>query len=334
MMSYEEIIKELKSGTYRPIYFLMGEEPYFIDVISDYIAKHALSEADKGFNQIVMYGKDTDAIGITHAARKYPMMAQRQVVIVKEAQNIKEIEDLATYVEKPLNSTILVICYKYKSLDKRKKLGKLVEKSGVLFESKKLYDNQIPKWIEGYAKSIGLSLDAKATLLLAEFLGSDLSGIVSSIEKLKVAVPQGTGVITADLIERNIGFSKDYNNFELQNALTNRDILKASKIVKAFSQNIKANPLQLTIVTLFGFFQKLLAYHYLPDKSQGAVASALKINPYFVKDYATAAKQYNARKVVQVISLLRQYDMKSKGFESASTDGGELLSELIFKIMH
>ena len=333
MMSYEEIIKELKSGTYRPIYFLMGEEPYFIDVISDYIAKHALSEADKGFNQIVMYGKDTDAVGITHAARKYPMMAQRQVVIIKEAQNIKDIEDLATYVEKPLNSTILVVCYKYKSLDKRKKLGKLVEKNGVLFESKKLYDNKIPQWIEGYAKSIGITLDTKAVSLLAEFLGSDLSGIVSSIEKLKVAVPQG-GLITADLIERNIGFSKDYNNFELQNAIINLDVLKATKIVKAFSQNIKANPIQVTIVTLFGFFQKLLAYHYLPDKSQGAVASALKINPYFVKDYTLAAKHYNGRKVVQVISLLRQYDMKSKGFESTSTEGGELLSELIFKIMH
>lgn len=333
-MSYEEIIKELKNGTYRSIYFLMGEEPYFIDAISDYIAQNALSDADKGFNQLIMYGKDTDVTGIIHVARKYPMMAQRQVVIVREAQNIKEIEDLVTYVDKPLNSTILVVCYKYKTLDKRKKLGKLVEKNGVLFESKKLYDNQLPKWIEGHAKSIGITLDAKAVLLLAEFLGSDLSAIVSSLEKLKVAVPKDVKLVTADLIERNIGFSKDYNNFELQNAIINRDVLKATRIVKAFSQNIKANPIQVTIVTLFGFFQKLLAYHYLPDKSQSSVASALKINPFFVKDYVMAAKNYNGRKVVQAISLLREYDMKSKGFESASTDGGELLTELVFKIMH
>ena len=334
MMSYDEITKELKSGTYRPIYFLMGDEPYFIDVICDYIAKNALSEADKGFNQLVMYGKDTDPVTITHAARKYPMMAQRQVVIVKEAQNIKDIEELSTYVEKPLLSTILVICYKYKTLDKRKKLGKLVEKAGVLFESKKLYDNQVPKWIESYAKSIGISLNPKAILLLAEFIGSDLSAIVSSIEKLKVAVPKETKTITPDLVEYNIGFSKDYNNFELQNAIINRDVLKATKIVKAFSQNMKANPIQVTIVTLFGFFQKLMIYHYLPDKSQSSAASALKVGPYFVKDYETAARNYNARRVVRIISLLREFDMKSKGFESTNTDGGELLTQLIFKIMH
>lgn len=334
MMSYDEITKELKKGIYRPIYFLMGDEPYFIDLICDYIAKNALSEADKGFNQLIMYGKDTDTLGIIHAARKYPMMAQRQVVIVKEAQNIKEIEDLTAYAENPLNSTILVVCYKYKTLDKRKKLSKLVEQTGVLFESKKLYENQVPKWIEAYAKSIGVSLEAKAVLLLAEFLGNDLSGIVLSIEKLKVAVPKDVKTITADLIEYNIGFSKDYNNFELQSAVVNRDVLKATKIVRAFAKNTKANPIQVTIVTLFGFFQKLMVYHYLPDKSQPSVASALKIGPYFVKEYETAARNYNARKVVKIISLLREFDMKSKGFGSPTTDGGELLSELIFKIMH
>lgn len=333
-MSYEEILKELKTGTYRPIYFLMGEEPYYIDVISDYIAQNALSESEKGFNQLVMYGKDTDATNVIHSARRYPMMAQRQVVIVKEAQNLKDIDLLENYALNPLNSTVLVICYKYKSYDKRKKLIKLVEINGVVLETKKLYDNQIPKWIEGYAKSQGIALNDKATLLLAEFIGSDLSAIVSAVTKLKVAVPQDVKEITPELIEKNIGFSKEYNNFELQSAIINKDHLKAVKIVRYFALNPKSNSIQASIAVLFGFFQKLMAFHYLPDKSQSAAASALKVNPYFIKDYMTGAKNYNARKAMSVISLLRDYDMKSKGFESPAVSDAELLNEMIFKIIY
>lgn len=334
-MNYADILKELKSGVYRPIYFLMGDEPYFIDVISDYIIANALPEADRGFNQLVMYGKDLDVMAIIHAARKYPMMARRQLVVIREAQNIKDIEELSVYAEKPLESTILVVCYKYKSLDKRRKLGKLVEKNGVLFESKKLYDNQLPKWIEDYSKSAGLNLDSKSVMLLAEFIGSDLSALVLAIDKLKVVVPADIKVVTADVIEKNIGFSKDFNNFELQSAIINRDILKANRIVKYFAANPKSNPIQATVVILFNFFQKVLAYHYLPNKSSDvAVAAELKITPYFVKDYAKAAQTYGGRKVVNIISLLREYDMKSKGFGSVSVPDGELLAELVYKIMH
>lgn len=312
----------------------MGEEAYYIDAISDYIAANALSEADKGFNQLIMYGRDLEVPAIIHAARKYPMMAQRQVVIIKEAQNIKDIEDLAIYAENPLQSTILVVCYKYKSLDKRRKLHKLVEKNGVLFESKKIYENQLPRWINDHAKSVGVTLDDKATYILAEFLGSDLSAIVSSIDKLKVAIPTNVKVITADHIEKNIGFSKDYNSFELQKAIAEKNILKANRIVKAFSSNPKANPIQLNIVTIFNFFQKLLAYHYLPNKTESIVASELKIAPFFVKEYAAAARNYNARKILTIISLLREFDMRSKGFDYPTTEDGELLSELVFRIMH
>lgn len=333
-MTFEQILKELKSGQYRPIYFLMGDEPYFIDEITNYISKNVLSEEEKGFNQTTLYGKDVDATAVIHAARRYPMMSQHQVIIVKEAQNIKDIEMLAHYADNPLTSTILVVNYKYKTLDKRKKLYKSIGKAGILFESKKLYDNQIPTWISSFLKSKGFSIDPKASALLAEFLGSDLSKITHEIDKLEIALGEGVKQITAAHIEQNIGISKDYNNFELQKAVLSKDVSKANKIILAFGKNPKDHPIQVTISTLFGYFQKLLAYYYLPDKSKMAVATALKINPFFVSDYVTGARYYNARKVIDVIDLLRTYDMKSKGFDSPTTDSGELLKELIFKIMH
>lgn len=332
-MSFDEIMKELKRGIYRPVYILMGDEPYFIDQISDYIAQNALSEADKGFNQLVMYGKDCDVIQIVHAARRFPMMAQRQLVMVREAQNVKELEELYVYVEKPLASTILVICYKYKTLDKRKKILRATDQQGVVFESKTLYDNKVGSWIEELVQGMGYAIDPIAVALLTEYLGSDLSNIKSSIEKLKVAVGEGVQRFTPEHIAQNIGISKDYNNFELVNAIGQRNALKANQIILAFAKNPSGNPVTLTISTLFGFFQKLLVLHYLPDKSQGSVASTLKISPFFAKDYMAAAKLYSARKVVQNIALLREYDMKSKGFESPTTSGEELLKELVFKLM-
>lgn len=312
----------------------MGDEGYFIDQITNYIAKNVLTEEEKGFNQTILYGKDVEAEDVIMAARRYPMMAQHQVIIVKEAQNIAKIDDLAIYAENPLSSTILVINYKYKSLDKRKKLYKTIGKHGVLFESKALREYEVPKWINGYLQNKGKTIDPKASALLSEYLGSDLSKITHELDKLELAIGSSVSQITSDHIEKNIGVSKDYNNFELQKAVLSKDISKANKIILAFAKNPKANPIQVTTSTLFGGFVKLLSYYYLPDKSKQSVASALKINPFFVQDYVEAAKRYPARKVVQIISLIREYDMKSKGFDSSTTESGELLKELIFKIMH
>ncbi len=333
-MTFEQIIQQLKSKKYSPVYFLMGDESYYIDEITNYISNNTLTEEEKAFNQTILYGKDTDITGIIHAARRYPMMSQYQVIIVKEAQNIKDIEKLVMYAENHLSSTILVINYKYKTLDKRKKLYKAIAKQGVLFESKKLYDNQVATWLTGYLKSKGLSIDITASRVLIEYLGNDLSKIAHEIEKLRIALGNETKTITLSDIERNIGISKEFNNFELNKAVLQKNVVKANQIVQSFAKNPKNNPIQVTTATLFGYFQKLMAYHYLPDKSKNAIVSALKINPFFVSDYTTGARNYSARKVVQVISLLREFDMKSKGYNSNVTDNGELLKELIFKIIH
>jgi len=334
-MTFDQILQQLKTKTYSPVYFLMGEEPYYIDEITNYIAKNVLTEEEKAFNQTVLYGKDTDITNIILSARRYPMMAQHQVIIVKEAQNFKEIEELAVYAENPLSSTILVINYKYKSLDKRKKLYKTITKNGgVLFESKKLYDNQVGTWLNSFLKTKGLSIDITANRVLIEYLGNDLSKIAHEIEKLRIALGSSAKTISLTDIERNIGISKEFNNFELIKAIFQKNVIKANQIIQSFGKNPKNNPIQVTTATIFGYFQKLMAYHYLPDKSKNAVASALKINPFFVTDYSTGARNYSARKVIQVISLLREYDMKSKGYKSNVTDNGELLKELIFKIIH
>ncbi len=334
-MTFDQILQQLKTKTYSPVYFLMGEEPYYIDEITNYIAKNVLTEEEKAFNQTILYGKDTDITSIILAARRYPMMAQHQVIIVKEAQNFKEIEELVVYAENPLSSTILVINYKYKSLDKRKKLYKTITKNGgILFESKKLYDNQVGTWLNSFLKTKGLTIDITANRVLIEYLGNDLSKIAHEIEKLRIALGSDAKTITLEDIEKNIGISKDFNNFELNKAIFQRNVFKANQIIQSFGKNQKNNPIQVTTATIFGYFQKLMAYHYLPDKSKNAVASALKINPFFVTDYSTGARNYSARKVIQVISLLREYDMKSKGFKSNVTDNGELLKELVFKIIH
>lgn len=334
-MKYEEILKELKSGKFRPIYLLMGEEPYYIDQISDYIEQNALCEADRAFNQTIVYGKEANVIDVIHTAMRYPMMAERQVVIVKEAQNLDKIGEFEKYALNPMSSTVLVICHKYKSIDKRLKMVKTIDNCGAVLETKKLYDNQVADWVRNYARNCGITIDDKASILLADFIGADLSGIVSAIEKLKVAGGADHHTITADDIERNIGISKEFNNFELLDAIIHKNIQKANLIAKAFGQNPKANPIQATISTLFGFFQKLFALHYMQDKSKAAVASALKLNPFIVeRNYYPAARNYNARKIMQIISLLRDFDMKSKGFQSPAVPMDDLLREMLFRIMH
>lgn len=333
-MTFEEIIKQLNEKIYRPIYFLMGEEPYFIDRITEYIADHVLTEEEKTFNQITLYGKDTDITNVINTSRRFPMMASRQVVIVREAQNLDKIEDLIHYVENPLESTLLVINYKYKKLDRRKKLFKALEKNSILFESKRLYDDKIPPWINGYLRSRGKKIEPKAAVILTEYLGNDLGKIANELEKLVIILKAEQDIITSADIERNIGISKDYNNFELNNALAQRNVLKANRIAQYFSANQKNHPLVLTIPTIYAFFSKVLRYHFLSDKSSRNVASVLAIQPFFIREYESAARNYNIAKTVRVISLLREYDLKSKGFGNVSAVPGELLKELIYKIIH
>jgi len=333
-MTYEQLIGDLKNKEYKPLYFLFGEEPYYIDLVTDYIAKNVLSEAEQSFNQTIVYGKESDAGQVMNLAKRYPMMASHQVVVIREAQELKNFEDLIHYVENPQSSTLLVINYKYKKPDKRKKVFKSLEKQGVSFESKKLYDNQIPGWIAGFASKRKYRMEPKAAVLLAEYLGSNLSKIANEVEKLTIAIGEKGQAITASHVEQHIGISKDYNQFELQNALGKRDILKANRIINYFAENQKNYHITQTISSLYYFFSKLLLIHYIKDRSKQNVAATLKVNPFFVKDYEAAARLYSAGKLVNIISLLRRYDMRSKGYKGNTTSEGELLRELIFKILH
>jgi len=333
-VSYDEIISDLKKRIYKPVYFLAGEEPYYIDLITEFIEKNVLDESEKPFNQLILYGDDTSVASIIEISRRFPMMSSHQVVIIREAQTLKKIEDLVVYVEKPLPSTILVINYKYKILDKRTRLYKVLNSQAVYFESSRLRDYQVPAWIDRYMMAKGIKSEPSVSAMLTEYLGTDLHKIANELEKLIITLPAEKPLITTTLIEKNIGISKDYNNFELQKAVGERNILKANMIVHHFANNPKDNPITLTIASLFSYFSKLLTYHYLRDKSKNNVASALKINSFFVKDYEAAASVYNVAKTVRVISLLRSYDMKSKGFGDLSSEPGDLLKELIFKILH
>lgn len=333
-MTYEDIISDLKKRIFKPVYFLAGDEPYFIDLITGFIGEKVLPEQEKAFNQLVLYGEDTTIQSIIDTARRFPMMASHQVVIVKEAQSLKKIEDLAFYLEKPLLSTILVLNYKYKAIDKRTKLFKALETNGVYFESKRLRDNQIPPWIERYLMAGGIKIDPFASAMLTEFLGTDLHKIVNELDKLLITLPAGKKVITTELIEKNIGISREYNNFELQKAIGEKNILRANRIINYFSENQKDNPITLTIASLFSLFVRILAYHYITDKSKNNVAAILKVNPFFVRDYETAAARYNIPKTVRVIELLRIFDLKSKGCGDTGTESGDLLKELIYKILH
>ena len=332
--SYEQILTELRKKVYSPVYFLMGEEPYYIDVLSDFIQNNVLSETEKEFDQTILYGKDVDINIVINAAKRYPMMGTHQVLIVKEAQLIKDWDNLVHYLSKPLKSTILVFCYKYGTPDKRKKWVLELNKVATVYESSKLRDYEVGSWISKYCKSKNVAIDEKAAAMLSDFLGTDLSKLVHELEKLVLTKPAGTQSITPELVEKNIGISKDFNVFELQAALINRDVLKANRIIHYFSENKKANPMVLVLAQLFKFFSELMLYHYLPDKSQGAVASELKINPYFVKDYQKASQVFGAWKTMNIISFIRDTDSRYKGIDNPSTDEGDLLKELIFKILH
>ncbi|MDP2527269.1 DNA polymerase III subunit delta [Maribacter dokdonensis] len=328
-----QIVNAIKKGQISPIYFLYGEEAYYIDKISDFIGAKVLTEEEKGFNQMVLYGKDVSIDDIVGNAKRYPMMAERQVVIVKEAQHLsRTIEDLCAYAENPQQTTVLVICYKYKKLDKRKKLHKIIKKNGVIFESKKLYENQVSDWLRKHLLGHGYTISHKASLLLIEYLGTDLGKISKELEKLKLVLPKETE-INPQHIEEHIGISKDYNNFELKRAIGDRDIVKATKIINYFAQNPKDNPFILTITLLHSFFTQLLQYHGLSDHSPKNVASTLRINPYFVKEIQTAARNYPMKKVSAIISSLREMDLKGKGVGASPMKEADLLKELLYKIV-
>ncbi len=332
-MTYEQILSDIHKKRFAPVYFLTGEEPYFIDMISDIIENEVLEESDRAFNQIVLYGRDVDVETIANHARSFPMMGERMVVIVKEAQDVKNLESFEAYLDTIPETTLLVFAYKYKKFDKRKTLAKKIDKKGVWFESKRLYDSNIPSWIQSYLKADGYSITPKATQMLADFLGTDLHKIANELKKLAIALPKNKSIDDTD-VERNIGISKDYNVFELQNAIGSRDVLKANRIVNYFGDNGKDNPLLVTAITLYGYFAKILKLHLASDKSQGALASLLGVNPFFVRDYQTAARNYPPQICVRNISILREFDMKSKGYENGEVSEKDLYREMIFKLMH
>ncbi len=334
MEEAKQIVVDIQKGNIKPIYFLMGEEAYYIDKIAEYIEEKVLAEEEKGFNQMVLYGRDVSVDDIVANAKRYPMMAERQVVIVKEAQDLsRTIDKLVSYIENPQPTTVLVICYKYKKIAKNKKLYKATKKSGVMYESKKLYENQVADWIRRVLAGKQYQITPKAAQMLVEFLGTNLSKINNELEKLQLILPKGSE-ITPALIEENIGISKDYNNFELRKAIGDRDIKKAFRIITYFSENPKDNPTVVTVSLLFNFFSQLLQYHGLRDQNPKNVASVLRINPYFVKEYQAAARNYPMKKVSGIVATLREMDVKSKGVGASNLSNGDLLKELLVKIMN
>jgi len=333
-MDFNSIIQNLKKGIYHPIYLLQGEEPYYIDVISNYVEKNVLTDAERGFNQTIFYGKDADPISIAESSMRFPMMASKQVIIVKEAQSLNKIEMLASYAEKPLVSTVLVLNYKYKKLDSRTKLSKLIKKNGVIFTSEKIRDYKLPDWINSYLLSKNFKITPQAAQILTAYLGTDLGKVANELDKLVIAI-NDTNTITPEHIEQNIGLSKDFNVFELQNALGEKNVFKANQIIQYFGANAALNPIQKTIANLYFYFSKLFTYHFLKDKSERNVAAQLRLHPYIAKNYVMAAKRYSPTKLYEIMGILREYDLKSKGFEvSTMLDSAELQKEMIYKILH
>ena len=335
-ISYELICKEIAERKFSPVYVLMGEEPFFIDQITDLLVENVLAEEERDFNQSIFYGADTDAVSVINAARRFPMMSEHQLIVVKEAQLMRDIELLSAYVKHPLASTVLVINYKYKTLDRRKTLAATVEKNGILFESKKIPDYKMPGFITGLLQQRSLTIDAKASQMLSDFLGNDLNRLGKELDKLVIIMAQtGSKRVTPELVERNIGISKEYNNFELIKALATKDVLKANRIAQYFEKNPKNNPLQMTLAVLFNYFSNLLIAYYCKDRSEAGLIAALGLRSAFqLKDYQMGMKHYSAMKVFLSIGEIRKVDAASKGVDNASASDADLLKELLYKIMH
>lgn len=334
MDEVKQLVTDIKNNKLAPIYLLMGEEAYYIDKISEFIESNVLAEEERGFNQMVLYGRDVTVEDIVGNAKRFPMMADKQVVVVKEAQDLsRTIDKLSDYAKNPQPSTVLVLCYKYKSVDKRKAVYKAIKKSGIVFESKKLYDNQVPDWIRRTLSTKGYKIAPKASQMLVEFLGTNLAKINNELEKLQIVLPEGSE-ITPSHIEENIGISKDYNNFELRKAIGARNDAKAFKIITYFGDNPKDNPMVVTVSLLYNFFSQLLQLHGMNDKSPRSVASALRVNPYFVSEYLDAARNFPMRKVSGIVATLREFDVKSKGVNANAVPQKDLLKELLVRILN
>ena len=335
-MDANAILSDIKKRKFQPVYLLHGEEAYFIDLVSDAIEHTVLNDAQKGFDQTILYGKDADFTTIVNAAKRYPMMSDYQVIIVKEAHNLKWKDDelLQRYLETPTPTTILVFAHKYGLVDKRKKTYKLFDKAGVVLESKKIYDDKVAPWISQQFQASGRTIHPQAAAMMADYLGTDLSKVANEIEKLLLNVAQDKDIVPED-IERNIGISKDFNVFELNSALTKRHTFKAFQIVDYFAANPKSNPIQVVVGSLGTHFIKVLKYHYLPDKSPQVAAKALGVHPFFMKEYEMAARNYHRGKTFEIIRTIKEYDLKSKGMHvGPNVSHGDLLRELVYKILN
>jgi len=335
----KKILTDIKSGKYAPVYFLQGEEPYYIDVIADYIEKHALTESEKGFNQVILYGKDVTMATILTNARRFPMMAERQVVMVKEAQDIQDLNResgsklLLDYLSRKVPSTVLVFCHKHKSLDRRKELGKKIDQLTVALNTKKLYDNQLPEFVQEHTTERKVSIEDQAIRALCEYVGNDLHRLANEIDKLIISLQPGEA-ITANHVMSQVGVSKEYNIFELQRAILQRDHVMANKIVNHFEANTKKNPAIPVVAYLFSFYSKLLAASQASDKSDRGLATELKVSPYAAKDYSTALRIFQAPKIIDIISSLKDADLKLKGVNTGSADEGQIVRELVWRMMN
>ncbi len=334
-VTYESIVHDVQAGHFKPVYCFMGAESYYIDRLADYVVQQAVEPEQRDFNVIMLYGADADADQIITAAKSFPMGAPRLVVCVKEAQNVKNLELLAYYLQKPQPSTVLVLCYKNGVLDRRKKLSALIEKEGVLFESKRLYESQLPAFIRDYLGRKRVAVDPKAVAMMADFVGTDLNRMAGELDKLVIALPKGERTVKPELVEALIGVSKDFNNFELQEAIIAKDVLKANRIINYFDSNQKENPIQVTLSMLFKFFSQLMLAHYAPDKTERGLALWLSVADWQVRrNILPAMRMYNARKVMQVIREIRRADARSKGVENVSAGAGDIMKELLFFILH
>lgn len=334
-MKYNEVIQSINSTQYLPIYFLQGDNAHYIDEITSLLIEKVLDESERDFNQTIFYGKDSSADQIIDAAKRYPLMSSYQLIIVKEAQHLNRyLDSFESYFKDPVPTTVLVFNFKNKKIDKRKAIGKLLAKNNFIVDLEAVKDYQIPDWVMGCAKKYQLKMDQKASILISEFLGSDLSSIDSTIQKLKLLVDSNQ-IIDVDIVQKHVGFSKDFNLFELQNAIATKNIQKANFIAKHFAHNPKNYPLVLTLGNLYSFFTKLMKYHfYVNQLSNAQLAGKIGVNPYFLKQYEQASRFYSKGKLAKIFSYLRHYDLMSKGVNNSSVKDDEILKEMIFKIMH